>query len=308
VFVPADDRIAAFPPVRALGPADLSRCVALSIDRGWSPERPKWGLMLAACEVYGIDAPDGRGLAGVVVLTRYGSDLASIGMMLVAARYERRGLGRALMEHAVRAAGDDTTVTLFATSLGRPLYEKLGFAPVRDSASFIGRFRPGPRSGDGKKPGAPAGAAGAGGAGGVIRAGTPGDLPGILAADLAAFGADRGHILRPVAALADRISVLDADGAVAGYALGWRNDVASTVIGPLMAPDDAAARRLVADVAGHARTAVRLDLDPARPGLPAWAEARGMALGGRTVVMAHGVLPRRGTPARLYTPVSVALA
>ncbi len=281
--------------------------MALSIDRGWLPERSKWGLLLAASEAFGIDAPDCRGLAGVVVLTRYGPDLASIGMMLVAARYERRGLGRALMEHAVRAAGDDATVTLFATSMGRPLYEKLGFALVRDSVSFIGEFRPDPRSADSGKPGAPAGTL-PGGAGGVIREGTLDDLAAIFAADLAAFGADRAHILRPVAELADRISVLDAGGAVTGYAIGWRNDVASTVIGPLLAPDDAAARRLVADVAAHAKTPVRLDLDPACPGLPAWAEARGLALGGRTVVMAHGALPGRGTPAQLYTPVSVALA
>jgi GNAT superfamily N-acetyltransferase len=304
VIVPADDRIAAFPPVRLLGPADQGRCVALSIDRGWLPERAKWGLLLAACEVFGVEAPDGRGLAGVVVLTRYGADLASIGMMLVAARYERRGLGRVLMKHAVRAAGDDAAVTLFATSMGRPLYEKLGFAVVRDSVSFIGEFRPGPEPEGGRRRAPSAGAA----AGGVIRAGTPADLPAILAADLAAFGADRSHILRPVAGLADRISVLEAAGAVAGYAIGWRNDVTSTLVGPLLAPDDAAARLLVADVAAHARTPVRLDLDPALPGLPAWAEAHGLALGGRTVVMAHGKLPPRGTPERLYTPVSVALA
>ena len=101
-----------FAPVRRLGPGDLSRCVALSVDRGWSPERSKWSLLLAASEVFGVDAPDGRGLAGAVVLTRWGPDLAAVGMMLVAARYGRRGLGRALMEHVIAEAGQ-ATVTLF---------------------------------------------------------------------------------------------------------------------------------------------------------------------------------------------------
>jgi GNAT superfamily N-acetyltransferase len=64
----------------------------------------------AASEVFGLDAPDGKGLAGAVVLTRWGTDLASVGMMLVAARYGRRGLGQALMEHLLRAAGEDCTV------------------------------------------------------------------------------------------------------------------------------------------------------------------------------------------------------
>jgi len=128
--------------VRRLGPDDLRRCVALAVDREWSPEEAKWSLLLAASEVFGVDAPDGRGLAGAVVLTRWAADYAAVGMMLVAARYERRGLGRALLEHLLRAAGEDATVTLFATDMGRPLYEKLGFKPVRRSVSFIGRFKP----------------------------------------------------------------------------------------------------------------------------------------------------------------------
>src|ERR1700734_3579947 len=131
-----------FPPIRRLGPSDLRRCAALSLDRGWAPERAKWSLLLAASEVFGVDAPDGRGLAGAVVLTRWGPDLASVGMMLVAARYGRRGLGRGLMEHVIAEAAQ-ATVTLFATDLGRPLYEKLGFVPVRRNVSFVGAFRPG---------------------------------------------------------------------------------------------------------------------------------------------------------------------
>src|ERR1700689_4180670 len=123
------ERPSGFPPIRRLGPADLKRCVALSLDRGWSPERAKWSLLLAASEVFGVDAPDGRGLAGAVVLTRWGPDLASVGMMLVAARYGRRGLGRALMEHLLAAAGEGAVLTLFATDIGRPLDQKPGFAP-----------------------------------------------------------------------------------------------------------------------------------------------------------------------------------
>ena len=92
--VPTDS----FPPIRRLGLDDLERCVALSIDRGWAPERAKWSLLLAACEVFGVDAPDGQGLAGALVMSRWGDGYASAGMMLVAARYGRRGLGRALMD------------------------------------------------------------------------------------------------------------------------------------------------------------------------------------------------------------------
>ena len=94
------------------------------MDRGWWPERAKWSLLLDASEAYGVDAPDGQGLAGSVVLTRWGADRAAIGMMLTASRYGGQGLGRALMEHALRAAGEDTAVSLFGTDAGRPLYDK----------------------------------------------------------------------------------------------------------------------------------------------------------------------------------------
>ena len=269
--------------------------MALSIDRGWPPERAKWSLLLAACEVFGVDAPDGKGLAGALVMTRWGDDYASAGMMLVAARYGRRGLGRALMTHLLDAAGEDATVTLFATDEGRPLYEKLGFAPVRRSVSMRGEFR-----------------AAASGSPRGVRAATEADLPAILDLDRAAFGADRGPILARLPSFADRIAVIEssepARPGIAGYAAAWRNEPASTVIGPLVAPDGASAQRLVAYLAARTPTPVRLDLDPDRPELPGWANGRGLQPAGITVVMAHGKLTERGTPERLYTPISVALA
>jgi GNAT superfamily N-acetyltransferase len=285
VSVPTD---LSFPPIRRLGPGDLTRCAALSVDRGWSPEQAKWSLLLAASEVFGIDAPDGRGLAGTVVLTRWGADYAAVGMMLVAARYGRRGLGRALMEHLLGAAGEGATVTLFATDMGRPLYEKLGFAPVRTNVSFVGRFR------------APSGPDYRG-----VRVATEADLPAILDLDQAAFGADRGHILTRLPAFADRI-VVDAGGppgrGIGGYAAAWHNTAASTVIGPLVAPDGEAARRLVTALAAGARTPVRLDLDPDRPELPGWAHGHGLEPVGRTLVMAHGPLTPRGAPSASSPP------
>jgi len=289
--MPADQQHDAFPAIRRLGPADLRRCMALAGDRGWSPEKPKWSMMLAASEVFGIDAPRGRGLAGAVVLTRWGADLAAVGMMLVATRYGRRGLGQALMEHLLRAAGESSTVTLFATDMGRPLYAKLGFEPVRDNVSYAGRLAAPPMPSDG------------------IRVAAKADLPAILAVDRAAFGADRERILARLPGFADHIAVLDSGNGIEGYAAAWRNHVTSTVIGPLVAPDGAAAKRLVSYLADRARTSViRLDLDPGRPELPGWAQEHGLAPVARTLVMAHGKLVPRGTPERLFAPISVALA
>jgi GNAT superfamily N-acetyltransferase len=295
---------AKFPPIRRLGPDDLRRCVALSVDRGWSPERAKWSLLLGCGEAFGVDAPEGSGgrLAGAVVLTRWGADLASVGMMLVATRYARRGLGRALMEHLLAEAGD-ATVTLFATDMGRPLYEKLGFLPVRRSVSFTGTFRP-----DRGAPGARPARVGPGAPAETIRSATEADLPSILAADKAAFGADRGGVLTRLPGFAEQLAVLETGDGISGYAAAWRNLPSSAIIGPLVAPDADAAKRLIADLAAKVSGTVRLDLDPDRPELPAWSHARGLEPVSRTTVMARGELPDRGAPDRLFTPISVALA
>jgi GNAT superfamily N-acetyltransferase len=294
-----------FPPIRRLEPGDLRRCVALSVDRGWSPERSKWSLLLGCAEAFGVDSPDGDAsgrLAGAVVLTRWGPDLASVGMMLVATRYARRGLGRALMEHLLAEAGQ-ATVTLFATDLGRPLYEKLGFRPVRRSVSFVGTFRPG-RAG----PGAGPSRTGSGLAAEFTRPAAEADLPSILALDKAAFGADRGRVLTRLPGFAEQLAVLSTDHGISGYAAAWRNLPSSVIIGPLVAPDADAAKRLITDLAAKVSGTIRLDLDPDRPELPAWAHARGLEPVSRTTVMARGELAAQGEPDRLFTPISVALA
>jgi GNAT superfamily N-acetyltransferase len=286
----ADRNGVPFPPIRRLGPEDRVHCVALSVDRGWSPEEAKWALLLEEAEAFGVDAPDG-GLAGSVVLARYAPDLASVGMMLVAGRYARRGIGQALMTHLLGQAGS-ATVTLFATDAGRPLYAKLGFRTVRKSTAFVGGFRR---------------TAAANGTHAGTRPATEADLDAILAIDRAAFGADRGYLLRRLPAFAEQVRVIDAGQGVTGFAAAWRNGTVA-VIGPVVAADGAGARRLITDLAAHVRGPVRLDLDPDRPELPEWALNRGLEPASRTAVMAYGPSRPRGDPSRVFTPISVALA
>jgi GNAT superfamily N-acetyltransferase len=299
-----------FPDIRRLGADDLRACAALAVDRGWWPERAKWLLLLEASEAYGVDAPDGQGLAGSVALTRWGADVAAIGMMLTASRYGGQGLGRALMEHALRAAGEDTAVSLFGTDSGRPLYEKLGFKPVRRSIAFRGHFHLDPHGNNSKKRTGRAEAAGSAAlaeSSGDVRVATEADLPAILTLDRDVYGADRTRILTRLPAFAERIVVLEATEGIVGYAAAWRTE-AYLMVGPLVAPDGAAARRLVTELAADSTVAVRLDLDPDRPELPGWARAHGLEPTERTVFMTRGDLTPRGIPEHRYTPISVAMA
>ncbi|MGA8457747.1 MAG: GNAT family N-acetyltransferase, partial [Streptosporangiaceae bacterium] len=129
-----------FGQIQPLTSADLPGCLALARDRGWLPEERKWRLLFDLAVVYGVRDPPGE-LAGVAVLTRYGTEFAVIGMMLVATRYGGRGLGRALMNRALADVGD-AIVFLHATPVGRPLYEKLGFVLAGASHTYLGAFRP----------------------------------------------------------------------------------------------------------------------------------------------------------------------
>ncbi|BCJ31207.1 GNAT family N-acetyltransferase [Actinocatenispora sera] len=258
--------------IRRLTSADVPACQELSADRGWLREDRRWALLIELAEVYGIDAADG-GLAGAVTLTRYDTH-AAIGMMLVAARYERQGFGRALMSRALAAAGGP--VCLRATDNGRPLYEQLGFATDGSSVTYVGTL-------SGPRPDLP-----------PTRPAWPTDLPEILRLDADAFGADRSRLLRRLAGFG-RLRI-----AAGGYGASWRNG-AHNLLGPVVADDVATAMALCTDLADGP---IRLDISSYQPEFEAWAADR-LERGARVSLMSTGGTPP-GDVKRLFTPFTVA--
>ncbi|MDT0307071.1 GNAT family N-acetyltransferase [Streptomyces sp. DSM 44917] len=283
------------PAVRRLTLADLDACVALAADCGWPPEHHKWRLLLAAGRGYGIDAAAGDGPAGgliaAVVVTPYGREAASVGMMLVASRHQRRGLGERLLRTALERCATEA-VFLTATDRGRPLYERLGFKPVGAVTTLRGAF-------------APAGGQAAGGV--AVRAATAADLPGVLAYDLPAFGADRTPLLTRLPAFSDRFLVAERPGGgLAGYAARWPN-AETAVAGPVLADDEAVARALITALAAGSDAPLRFDADDRHPRLAAWLRASGLAETARCTLMVLGAPGLPGDPARRFAPYSLAL-
>lgn len=268
-------------PITRLAADDLPACLDLAADRGWRPDPRKWALMLERSEVYGIRDPAG-GLAGTATLTRYGRRLAFVGMMLVASRHARKGLGRRLMTHVLEQAGD-ATVSLYATSFGLPLYERLGFRMIGAITTFVGRFEGGPAGGS--------------------RHAQPGDGEAILALDAEALGADRGHLLAAYLRLAEQVRVIERDGAVRGFAVA-SPAVDQVVVGPVVAHDVEAARTLIADVAGASEAPVRLDVDHR---LHDWAREHGLAARDDAALMVRGDRRLPGVRERLILPMTLAL-
>ncbi|MGW1157568.1 GNAT family N-acetyltransferase [Streptomyces sp. NPDC002519] len=277
-------------PIRRLTPRDLNACADLSEDRGWPREEHKWGLLLAAGKGYGIDDPEG-GLVAACVVTQYGSrsrpDLCGIGMVLVAQRHARQGVGRRLMRHVV-ADMDAAPLTLYATPYGRPLYEELGFKAIGSSEMVLGHFTAG-------GPPSPV----------LTRPATAEDLATLVGLDEEVFGADRTHVITRLPAFADQLRVAEEDGRITGYAAAWPN-VGTHVVGPLIARDTETAKALVASLAAHTDRPLRTDVDVRHEDVLTWLKDHGLASVGMNTVMTYGIPDLPGDWTRRFAPVTVA--
>ncbi|KOG33627.1 GNAT family N-acetyltransferase [Streptomyces resistomycificus] len=277
-------------PIRRLTLRDLTACADLSEGRGWPREEHKWGLLLAAGKGHGIDDPGG-GLVAACVVTEYGPqdrpDLGAIGMVLVAERHARQGIGRRLMRHILSAMGP-TPLTLHATPNGRPLYEELGFKAIGRAEMLSGRFTPG-----GPSPEV------------ATRAATAEDLTGILKLDEKVFGTDRTHLITRLPAFADQLRVAEENGRIVGYAAAWPN-MDTHVVGPLIARDTRTAKALIASLAAHTGRPLRTDIDVRHEELLAWAKERGLASIAFNTVMTYGAAELPGDWSQRFAPLTVA--
>ncbi|MBB5867144.1 GNAT superfamily N-acetyltransferase [Allocatelliglobosispora scoriae] len=266
-----------------LGPRDLPDCLTLAQDRDWGPEDRKWGLLLEVGEAYGLRDPE---LVGTTILTRYGTELAAISMVLVASRYGRRGLGTRMMAHALDEAGDAITF-LNATEYGRPVYERLGFVTVGATHTHLGPLvlppaRPGSRPAE------------------------PGDVAAILALDAEVNGVERTHLVPLLPGFCEQLRVVEKSNTITGYAGAWRT-VGATVIGPVIAATEADAMTLIADLAASVEGPFRLDLDARHPRLIEWASEHGAKPWFDTALMVRGDRPLPGDRSRWFVPVMQAL-
>lgn len=272
--------------VRRLAPTELAACQSLAYGREWHYPDHTWKLLFDVGELHGIF--DDRGdLLTVATLVRFGQELATIGMVLTDQRLEGRGLARRVMERLLERA-EPVVVTLYATSQGRPLYEKLGFVASANSTIYVGRpefaTRSVPRS----------------------RIATPADLPGMLALDARALGADRSDLVVRLFGYAVQVRVIERDGQVVGYGGAWRTSD-SLALGPVLAADTADALELLDDLAAASRGPVRLEVSSERPALAEWAGARGLTDRAVLTIMATQGRPLPGERGSWHAPLMLAI-
>ncbi len=269
------------PPLRPLLPDDLPQAHGLTQAIRWPHREQDWRFALELGQGWAVS--EGERLLGTAISWPFGPAWGCFGMLIVANDQQGRGLGARLMEAALATLGD-RAVQLHATPAGQALYRRLGFAPAGTIIQHQGIAAAPPTV-----PLAP---------GRRLRAATGSDLPALAALDTAATGMDRTRALSAILSLGQAI-LLERNGTAEGFAM-LRPFGRGEVIGPVAAPDAAAAWALIAHfLAARAGAFVRIDItDPAvapllgAHGLPGVDEALRMV---------------RGTPAAPGTTRSFAL-
>lgn len=214
------------------------------------------------------------------------ADLAAVGMLLVAPRHARQGVGLQLMRHTLQVAAG-ATVFLYATAVGLPLYTKLGFRTVDEVFSHIGPYQ----------------RVSARVRGDAVREARSDDLTAIAELDGRAFGADRSHVLRRMLDFSERVVIVPGRG----YAAGWRNRDRFQV-GPLVAGESDIAIALLEAVLRDADGAARIDLHSTAPAaVRQWVAERGLREQAPAPLMVFGHATLPGARDALLSPLMQAL-
>lgn len=257
--------------LRLMSVRDIPIGMALKSQAGWNQTEADWERFLEL-EPEGcfVAEMDGRPV-GTTVTSVFGS-VAWIAMVLVEPGMRGQGIGRRLMEHAIRHLDDRgiPTVRLDATPLGKPLYERLGFVAEYELARWEG-VAPSPRP-------APA-----------VRPVVPKMLEAILELDRRATGTDRERLIRLLyRQRPDAMQVLIDGSELLGYGT-FRNGSRAAQIGPAAALNDEAGRTLCdAAIARCAGKPAFIDVPLQNTPATRWAESQGFVVQRRLTRMVRG--------------------
>lgn len=126
--------------IRPLTAADIPYGLQLTSQAGWNQTAADWRRCLDL-EPEGCFAAELDGaVVGTTTTCTFGS-VAWIALVLVDAAVRRRGIGGALVSHALAwlEARGVRSIWLDATPLGQPVYERLGFEPEFTLCRFHGK-------------------------------------------------------------------------------------------------------------------------------------------------------------------------
>lgn len=242
---------------------DLPVIGALRESVGWSTH--EWALRAVLrpsdkVRCFVVTERDGR-VVGVGSGVAYGA-LGFVGNMIVSEDQRRRGVGSAVLAAILDFLDGRgcTRIELFATSEGRPLYARHGFA-LTDPSGMATVPRDASLEGDPDS---------------TVEIST--DATEVARYDAPRFGGDRGELLAAMAADRDRpLLVARRDAGIVGY-LWLRAD--GHRVGPFVADSPQVAAALLREAFGHDREADGLTLNLPTSNVPGrrWLEELGVEI------------------------------
>ncbi|WEX89695.1 GNAT family N-acetyltransferase [Sinorhizobium garamanticum] len=269
--------------IAAFGSEHLEAAVKLSRQAGWPHRLEDWHMALSLSE--GVVAIEGDRVVGTVLVTQYKADCATINMVIVDETMRGRGLGRKLMDAALRLAAD-RPLRLVATTEGMPLYEKLGFCETGRVLQHQGLVR------EIATPGQTEQAAAA-------------DIEAIAALDRLAFGADREELIAYLAKVGD-FAVIRRNGRVSGFG-AIRTFGRGEVVGPVVAGSLDDAKALIAHfIARRPGRFLRVDTT-GDTAISPWLAEQGLAHVGGGIAMMKPQIPRAADVATTFALANQAL-
>jgi GNAT superfamily N-acetyltransferase len=274
--------------LRPFHASDLEAAHALSAALQWPHRLEDWRFALA--HGAGVVAEcDGR-VIGTGLRWLWGNDRATLGLVIVSPAFQGQGIGRRLMAALLQDTGR-RHVLLYATAEGQGLYERVGFRSVGEIRQHqgIAAKAPWPALAEGER----------------LRPPDRHDGDVLAALDVKAAGLPRSSVVRRL--LDDeQVVVFDRNGHAVGFSV-LRRFGRGHVIGPVVAPDVASARALIAYWCHlYAGKFLRIDVD-AESGLPEWLESLGLQRAGRATAMVRGKLPPRGPACGGWALISQAM-
>jgi GNAT superfamily N-acetyltransferase len=256
---------------------DVALGMRLKDQAGWNQTEADWKRFLDL-EPDGCFVGELDGVAAATLTTCTFGPVAWIAMVLVDQPLRGRGLAKALLAHALEFLDRNgvRSVRLDATSLGQPLYEKLGFVVEYELARYQGVLPP---RGTASRP-----------LGIDPNPLTAEHLDGVCRLDRAVTGTDRKKLLmRLLVESPGAVKAVQEGGEVTGFLMA-REGSRALQIGPCMA-SAAAGPVLLRDAWWrYAGRPVYVDIPTGNAAAAALAEAVGLTVQRRFLRMCRGPL------------------
>ena len=269
--------------IRLLTQQDIPAAMRLKEWAHWNQTEVDWTRLLALEPEGCLVACADDQVVATTTTTRYGKNLAWIGMVLVHPAYRQRGIATTLVRAALDylAGKGVRTVKLDATPAGAVVYEKLGFRPETMIQRWEGIAQP-VASQNGLESGPL--------------------TPELFSLDRCAFGADRAALLDWLSrdGCLPPLLAKSSEGRLLGYAMA-RGGTSACYVGPIVASQQEIAFQLLdGTLTLLAGKPVYLDASPALAASAGELVQRGFGRQRNLVRMYFGEQSGSGDPALVW--------